>query len=178
MSWDIDSSHSTVEFSVRHLGLASVKGTFHTVRGEITLDEDDLTRSTGRAEVEVASIDTRDERRDTHLRSADFFDVESFPTATFEARAIRALDASRYEVDGELTLRGVTRTVTLQAEVSEFITDPWGNRRFAVEVDGEINRTDFGLNWNQVLEAGRLMVGEKVKIHAATEVVLAGAVAA
>lgn len=178
MSWDIDSSHSTVEFSVRHLGLASVKGTFHTVRGEITLDEDDLTRSTGRAEVEVASIDTRDERRDTHLRSADFFDAESFPTATFESRAIRAVDESRYEVDGELTLRGVTRPVTLQAEVSEFITDPWGNRRFAVEVDAEINRTDFGLNWNQVLEAGRLMVGEKVRIHAATEVVLAGAVAA
>lgn len=178
MSWDIDSSHATLEFSVRHLGLASVKGTFHTLRGQATVDEQDLTRSTGRVEIDVASLDTRDERRDTHLRSADFFDVDNHPTATFESREIRRIDGDRFEVLGDLTLRGVTRPVTLRAEVSEFITDPWGNRRFAVEVDGEINRTDFGLNWNQVLEAGRLMVGEKVKIHAATEVVLAQAVAA
>lgn len=177
-SWDIDSSHATVEFSVRHLGLASVKGTFHTVRGEVAVDEEDLTRSTGRVEIEVASIDTRDERRDNHLRSADFFDTDNHPTATFVSRQVRHLHDERYEVEGDLTIRGTTRPVTLQAEVSEFITDPWGNRRFAVEVDGEINRTDFGLSWNQVLEAGRLMVGEKVKVHAATEVVLAQAVAA
>jgi len=178
MSWDIDSSHATLEFSVRHLGLASVKGTFHTLRGQVAVDEEDLTRSTGSVEIDVASIDTRDERRDSHLRSADFFDVENHPTATFESREIRRLHDDRFEVTGDLTLHGVTRPVTLQAEVSEFITDPWGNRRFAVEVDGEINRTDFGLNWNQVLEAGRLMVGEKVKVHAATEIVLAQAVAA
>jgi polyisoprenoid-binding protein YceI len=177
-SWDIDSSHATLEFSVRHLGLASVKGTFHTLRGQAAVDEQDLTRSTGRVEVDVASVDTRDERRDTHLRSADFFDVENHPTATFETREIRHLHDNLYEVTGDLTLRGVTRPVTLSAEVSEFITDPWGLRRFAVEVDGEINRTDFGLSWNQVLEAGRLMVGEKVRIHAATEVVLAQQVAA
>lgn len=178
MNWDIDSSHSTVEFSVRHLGLASVKGTFHTLRGQVDVDEADLTRSTGRVEIEVASIDTRDEKRDAHLRSADFFDVDRHPTATFQTSAIRRLRAERYEVEGELTIHGVTRPVTLEAEVSEFITDPWGNRRAAVEVNGEINRVDFGLGWNQVLEAGRLLVGEKVKLHAATEVVLAQAVAA
>ncbi|HZS15077.1 MAG TPA: YceI family protein [Candidatus Dormibacteraeota bacterium] len=178
MSWNLDNSHATVEFSVRHLGLASVKGTFHTVTGEVDLDEEDLTRSSGRVEIDVASIDTRDERRDTHLRSADFFDAEQYPTATFESRGVRHLHDNRYEVDGDLTIRGTTRPVTLSAEVSEFITDPWGNRRFGVEVDGEINRSDFGLSWNQVLEAGRLVVGEKVRIHAASEVVLAGAVAA
>jgi polyisoprenoid-binding protein YceI len=178
MSWSIDSTHSTVEFSVRHLGIATVKGAFHTVSGELEVDEEDLTRSRGSVVVDVASIDTRDERRDTHLRSADFFDVDSFPTATFESRAIRHLGSDRYEVEGDLTIHGTTRPVVLSAELSEFITDPWGNRRAAVEVEGEINRTDFGLTWNQVLEAGRLMVGEKVKIHAATEVVLAGALAA
>jgi polyisoprenoid-binding protein YceI len=178
MSWSIDSSHSTVEFSVRHLGLASVKGAFHTVTGEIAVDEQDLTRSSGRVEIDVASIDTRDEKRDAHLRSADFFDVEQFPTATFETRAVRQARDDRYEVDGELTIHGVTRPITLQAELSEFIVDPWGNRRAAVEVEGEINRLDFGLSWNQVLEAGRLLVGEKVKLHAATEVVLAVPVAA
>jgi polyisoprenoid-binding protein YceI len=177
-SWDIDSSHATLEFSVRHLGLASVKGTFHTLRGKVAVDEEDLTRSSGSVEIEVASIDTRDERRDTHLRSADFFDADNYPLATFTSRQVRHLHDNRYEVEGDLSIRGTTRPVTLDAEVSEFITDPWGNRRFAVEVDGEINRTDFGLNWNQVLEAGRLMVGERVKIHAATEVVLAQAVAA
>jgi polyisoprenoid-binding protein YceI len=177
-SWAIDSSHSSVEFSVRHLGLASVKGTFHTVRGEVSVDEDDLTKSTGSVEIEVASIDTRDERRDTHLRSADFFDAANFPVATFQTLRIRHLRDDRYEIEGDLTIHGVTRPLTLSAELSEFIIDPWGNRRAAVTVEGEINRTDFGLNWNQVLEAGRLMVGEKVKISATTEVALAVAAAA
>src|SRR5579884_3287489 len=114
-SWNVDSTHATVEFSVRHLGLASVKGTFHTVQGDVEVDEEDLTRSRGRVEVEVASIDTRDERRDTHLRSADFFDTDNFPTATFESRQVRHLHDNRYEVEGDLTIRGVTRPVTLSA---------------------------------------------------------------
>jgi polyisoprenoid-binding protein YceI len=177
MSWAIDNSHTTVEFSVRHLGLASVKGTFHDVSGQTEIDEQDLTRSSGRVEIAVASIDTRDERRDTHLRSADFFDADQFPTITFESRRVTHLRDNRYELEGELTMHGVTRPVTLQAEASEFIVDPWGNRRAAVSVDGEINRTDWGLSWNQVLEAGRLVVGEKVKVHADAEVVLAAPVA-
>jgi len=178
MSWAIDNSHTTLEFSVRHLGLASVKGTFHSVRGEADIDEQDLTRSRGRVEIDVASIDTRDQGRDNHLRSADFFDVEQFPTASFETRRITQQKGERYEIEGDLTLHGVTRPVTLQAELSEFIVDPWGNRRAAVAVEAEINRVDFGLAWNQVLEAGRLLVGEKVKLHADTEVVLAVAVTA
>lgn len=178
MSWAIDNTHTTLEFSVRHLGLASVKGTFHSVRGEAEIDEQDLANSRGRVEIDVASIDTRDQGRDNHLRSADFFDVEKFPTASFEVSRVVPVRDSRYEIEGELTLHGVTRPLTLQAELSEFIVDPWGNRRAAVAVDAEINRVDFGLTWNQVLEAGRLMVGEKVKVHADTEVVLPVAVAA
>jgi len=178
MTWAIDSSHTTLEFSVRHLGLATVKGVFHRLSGEIEVDEQDLSRSSGRVEVEVASIDTRDEKRDGHLRSADFFDTEKFPTATFVTRRITARQGNRYDVEGDLTLHGVTRPLTLEAEVSEFIVDPWGNRRAAVAVSGEIDRTQFGLTWNQVLEAGRLMVGEKVKVHADAEVVLPATVSA
>ena len=178
MSWAIDSTHTTVEFAVRHLGLASVKGTFHRVSGEVDVDEQDLTRSTGRAEIEVVSIDTRDEKRDAHLRSADFFDAEKFPTITFVARTVRERSGGSYEVEGDLTIRGVTRPVTLRAELSESITDPWGMRRAAISVDGEIDRTDFGLTWNQVLDAGRLLVGETVKFHADAEVVQSVAVAA
>lgn len=178
MSWAIDSSHTTLEFSVRHLGLSTVKGTFHDLKGEVELNEEDLTKSAGRVEIAVASIDTRDERRDAHLRSADFFDADQFPTATFESRRITHLGGERYQVEGDLSLHGVSRPVTLLAEVSEFITDPWGNRRAAIAVSGEINRTEWGLGWNQVLEAGRLMVGEKVKISADAEIVVAAAVAA
>jgi polyisoprenoid-binding protein YceI len=177
-SWSIDSSHASVEFAVRHLGLATVKGTFHTVTGTADFDEENLTKSTGRVEIEIASIDTRDERRDTHLRSADFFDVDNHPTMTFATTSIKHLRDEKYEVEGDLTIRGVTRPVTLQAELTEFITDPWGSRRAAVNVEGEINRTDWGLVWNQVLDAGRLLVGEKVKISGNSEVVQAAAVAA
>jgi polyisoprenoid-binding protein YceI len=178
MSWSIDNTHTTLEFSVRHLGVSSVKGTFHDLKGEVELNEEDLTKSAGRVEIAVASIDTRDANRDAHLRSPDFFDADQFPTATFESRRITHLGGERYEVEGDLTLHGVSRPVTLQAELSEFIDDPWGNRRAGISVSGEINRTDFGLTWNQVLEAGRLVVGEKVKIHADSEIVVAARVAA
>jgi len=178
MSWAIDSSHTTLEFSVRHLGLSTVKGTFHRLSGEVDFDEEAPAKSLGKVEVDVASIDTRDERRDEHLRSADFFDAANFPTATFVTREIRHLHGDRFEVDGDLTIRGTTKPLTLEAELGEAIVDPWGNRRFAVTVRGEFNRTDFGLNWNQVLEAGRLMVGEKVRVQAEAELVGAAAVAA
>ena len=178
MSWAIDNSHTTIEFSVRHLGLASVKGTFHDLTGEAEIDEQDLTKARGRVEIAVASLDTRDERRDNHLRSADFFDADNYPTITFESRRIVHKRDNEYAVEGDITIHGVTRPLTLQAEVSDFIVDPWGLRRVAVSLEGELNRTDFGMTFNQVLEAGRLVVGEKVKVSAEAEVVLAAAVAA
>src|SRR5258708_3276407 len=142
MSWAIDKSHTTVEFSVRHLGLASVKGTFHELRGEAEVNEQDPAKSTGRVEIDVASLDTRDQGRDTHLRSADFFDADQFPTITFESRRINHLRDNKYEVEGDLTIRGVSRPVTLDAEVSEFIDDPSGNRRPAASAQSEITRTE------------------------------------
>jgi polyisoprenoid-binding protein YceI len=178
MSWTLDSTHTTIEFSVRHMGISTVKGTFHEVSGEAEIDPENPTKSRGRVEIAIESIDTRNEQRDNHLRSADFFDAAQHPKAVFDVTAVRHLRDDRYEVDGELTIRGATRPITLRAELSEFITDPWGNQRAAVTVEGEINRGEFGLGWNQILEAGRLMVSEKVKLFASTEVVLPVAAAA
>jgi polyisoprenoid-binding protein YceI len=178
MTWVIDTSHTTVEFAVRHLGLANVKGTFHRFSGEAEVNETDLTQSRGRVEIEVGSVDTREEKRDAHLRSADFFDADNYPTITFESRTVRERSGLRYEVDGDLTIHGVTRPVTLDVELSEFIDDPWGNRRAAVSVSGEVNRKDFGLTYGTAVEAGRLVVGDRVKIQAEAELVQVAAVAA
>jgi polyisoprenoid-binding protein YceI len=155
-----------------------VHGFFKDIHGTLALDWDHPLGAGFSGEIDARKLWTGEADRDTHLRSADFFDTANFPVASFQTLAIRHLHDDRYEIDGDLTIRGVTRPVTLSAELSEFILDPWGNRRAAVTVEGEINRTDFGLTWNQVLEAGRLMVGEKVKISATTEVALAVAAAA
>jgi polyisoprenoid-binding protein YceI len=171
MSWVIEPSHSNLEFSARHLGISTVKGTFADFSATLELDEEDPTRSRGTVEVQVGSLNTRDDRRDAHLRSADFFDAETHPVAAFRTTSIRPSGEDRYKVSGELTIRGVTRLVELDAEVTEQMPDPWGNTRIGVSVQGTINRTDFGLNWNQVLDAGRLLVGEKVKISADAELV-------
>jgi polyisoprenoid-binding protein YceI len=171
MSWVIEPSHSVLEFSARHLGLSTVKGTFGAFTGTLEFDEADPAQSRGAVEVHVASLNTRDEKRHAHLRSADFFDADNHPKATFTTTAIRPSGENRYRVTGDLTIRGVTRPVEVEVEVTEQMTDPWGNTRIGVSVNGSINRTDFGLNWNQVLEAGRLLVGEKVRISAEAELV-------
>ncbi|HEV3124082.1 MAG TPA: YceI family protein [Candidatus Dormibacteraeota bacterium] len=171
MSWVIEPSHSVLEFSARHLGISTVKGSFGSFTGSLDYDEEDPTRSTGTVEVHVHSLNTRDEKRDAHLRSADFFDADNHPKATFGTREILPAGEGRYKVKGDLTIRGTTRPVELDVELTEVMTDPWGNTRVGVSVSGTINRTDFGLNWNQVLEAGRLLVGEKVRITAEAELV-------
>lgn len=171
MRWTIDPSHTSLEFAVRHLGIATVRGTFHRVSGTIEGDPADPTSVRGEVIVDLASVDTRDERRDAHLRSSDFFDVERYPTARFVVTAVEPRGGGRYTVRGDLTLRDVTQPIELSAESGEVITDPWGNRRSAVHVEGTIDRTAFGLTWNQVLEAGRLLVGETVRITADAELV-------
>jgi polyisoprenoid-binding protein YceI len=172
MSWVIEPSHSVLEFSARHLGISTVKGSFGSFTGTLEFNEADPTRSRGAVEVQVASLNTRDEKRDAHLRSADFFDAENHPKAVFNSTAIRPNGENRYRVTGDLTIRGTTRPVEVDVELTEQMTDPWGNTRIGISVNGSINRTDFGLNWNQVLEAGRLLVGEKVKISADAELVM------
>ena len=170
-TYAIDASHSGVEFSVRHLGLSKVRGRFAAFSGDVTIAEEP-TASSVEVSIDIASVDTRDEGRDTHLRGADFFDAEQFPTMTFRSTGVRPAGRD-WQVDGELTIRGVTRPVTLDVEFEGSATDPWGNDRIGFSASTEVNREDFGLTWNQALETGGVLVGKKVKIDLAVEAVKA-----
>jgi len=162
-TWAIDPSHSSVEFVVRHLVVTKVKGRFGTFEGTVTVDPTDPLGSSVDVTLQVASIDTRDEQRDAHLRSPDFFDSEQFPTITFRSSALRA-DGSDYEVDGDLTIKGVTKPVTLSLEYNGTSPDPWGGIRAGFSAETEINRRDFGLDFDVKLDTGGALVGEKIKI--------------
>lgn len=168
--WSIDPSHSHVEFSVRHLMIATVKGRFAEVQGTVVIDEADPTRSEIDVTIAAASVDTRVTQRDEHLRSADFFNVEKFPSLTFKSRRIER-DGDDLKLVGDLTIRGVTREVTLDVTEHGRQTDPWGGLRAGFEATGKIKRSDFGLTWNQALEAGGVAVGDDVKLAIDVELV-------
>jgi polyisoprenoid-binding protein YceI len=168
--WSIDPSHSHVEFSVRHLMIATVKGRFAEVQGTVVIDEADPTRSEIDVTIAAASVDTRVAQRDEHLRSADFFNVEEFPSLTFKSRRIER-DGDELTLVGDLTIRGVTREVTLDVTEHGRQTDPWGGLRAGFEATGKIKRSDFGLTWNQALEAGGVAVGDDVKLAIDVELV-------
>jgi polyisoprenoid-binding protein YceI len=176
MAWDVDLAHSSLEFAVRHMVVSTVKGGFSDFTVEPHVDYEDLTRSTGIVKVNVASLDTREPRRDAHLRSADFFDVEHFPTMTYEVKSVEE-DGDDYRIVGDLTIRDITKEVPLTAEVSGPVTDPFGGTRLGVSAVGKLNRHDFGLDWNVVTEAGGLLVGDDVKISVEAEFVQAQATA-
>ncbi|HLT57976.1 MAG TPA: YceI family protein [Limnochordales bacterium] len=169
--WKVDPSHSLVEFSVRHMMFATVKGRFSKFDAVIKGDPNDLTSATFEATIDAASIDTRDEQRDGHLRSADFFDVEKFPNLTFRSRQVTKTGDNTYQVVGDLTIRDVTRPVTLDVEFTGQGKDPWGNQRIGLRAKTSINRKDFGLTWNAPLEAGGFLVGDKVDITIEVEAV-------
>ena len=163
--WEIDASHSSAQFAVRHFMVSTVRGTFGTLSGAVNLDEQDITQSSVTAEIDVASIDTREAKRDEHLRGTDFFDVEKHPTMRFVSKKVEQIDATRYTVTGDLTLRGVTRQVAFAVEGSSTpITDPWGNLRLGGVATATIDRTEFGLSYNRLLEAGGVTIGEEVSI--------------
>lgn len=168
--WNIDPSHSQVEFSVRHLMIATVKGRFGDVQGTVMADDGDPARSQIDVTITAASIDTRVPQRDEHLRSADFFDVEKFPTLRFQSRRIEGI-GDELRVVGDLTIRDVTREVSLDVTSHGQQTDPWGGRRAGFEATGKIKRSDFGLTWNQALETGGVMVGDEVKISIDVELI-------
>ncbi|MNY02527.1 hypothetical protein D3C86_1350990 [compost metagenome] len=172
MPWQIDASHSHVGFSVKHMMVSTVKGQFKTYSGSLDINEQDLTKSVISGEIEVASIDTRDNGRDDHLRSADFFDVANHPKITFQSKRIEAKGGNEYQVTGDLTIRGVTHEVVLDAEYHGLAKDPWGGTRTGFTVTGQINRKDFGLVWNAALETGGVLVGEKIKLELEIEAVL------
>jgi polyisoprenoid-binding protein YceI len=164
MRWNIDGSHSTAEFSVRHLMITNVKGRFGTLSGTVDYDPEKPEASQVDVTIDATSIDTRDEKRDAHLRSPDFFDTEKFPSLTFKSTSVKST-GDGFEATGDLTIHGVTKQVTLEVEgPSAPNKDPWGNTRIGASATAKINRKDFGLNWNAALEAGGVLVGEHVKI--------------
>jgi len=163
-TWVVDPKHSTVGFSVKHLGIATVRGKFEDFEGTLAIGEgDESARAYGT--VQGVSINTGEAGRDEHLRSADFFGVEQNPELRFESSEIAQVDDETFEIHGDLTMNGVTKPVTLTAEVQGTETDPWGNDRVALEVTGQINRGDWNMTFNQALGSGNLLVGEKVKLQ-------------
>lgn len=163
-TWVLDPAHTVVEFAVKHMMIATVRGNFGQVEGTLRLDERDPSRSTVEAKIDVASIDTRQSQRDEHLRSADFFDVANHPTMEFRSRRVEQVSKDRYRVTGDLTIRGETREVELDVTEGGRIRDPWGADRIAFSAEGKIDRTEFGLKWNQALEAGGVVVSNEVRI--------------
>jgi polyisoprenoid-binding protein YceI len=162
--WQIDPAHTDVGFSAKHLMISTVRGRFGDVRGSIQLDEEDMTRSFVQAEIATASLDTRQDQRDTHLRSADFFEVERYPTITFRSRRVEQEARDRYRVVGDLTIRDVTREIVLDATDEGRGRDPWGGERLAFSAATTIDRRDFGLTWNQALETGGVLVSNEIRI--------------
>jgi polyisoprenoid-binding protein YceI len=171
-TWTIDPSHSHLEFGVRHLMISTVKGRFADFSGIIQLDPADLTTAKLDVTVNTASIDTRTADRDSHLRSADFFDVETYPTLTYAGRRVEKV-GDGYRVVGDLTIRGVTREVPLAVSLEGEVKDPWGNQRMAFAATTKINRADFGLVWNAALETGGVVVSDEVKISIDVELIAA-----
>jgi polyisoprenoid-binding protein YceI len=171
-TWKIDPAHTQVEFAVKHMMITTVKGRFSEVTGEIQFDEGNLANSKVNIDINVASIDTREAQRDTHLRSADFFDVEKFPKITFRSTAILGAH-DEFKLTGDLTIHGVTRRVTLDVTHAGRGKDPWGGERIGFSATGKIKRGDFGLTWNAALETGGFLVGDEVKLSLDVEAVKA-----
>jgi polyisoprenoid-binding protein YceI len=164
-NWNLDTVHSGINFSVRHMMVSKVRGRFAKFSGSVALDEGDLTRSAVEATIDVSSIDTGTAQRDVHLRSADFFDVERFPEIRFRSTGIEKLGGDSYRLTGDLTIRDVTRPITLEAEYGGRGKDPWGNERVGFTATGSLDRKDFGIKTNQVLETGGVLVGDRVDIE-------------
>lgn len=168
-TWAIDRSHSNVAFRVKHLGLAKTRGRFTAFDGTVVVGEDPADSRVD-VTIETASVDSNDEQRDAHLRSADFFDVEQHPVMTYRSTAVRGA-GDAWQIDGELTINGTTRPVSLDVTFDGVATDPWGGTRAGFTASAQVNREDFGLTWNAALEAGGFLVGKTVTIDLDVELV-------
>ena len=169
--WEIDSSHSSVHFSVRHLVIAKVRGSFTRWSGTLQAPDGDFSKATVEVAIDASSIDTGVKDRDAHLQSADFFDIVQHPELRFAGKRVQPRSGSEIDVVGDLTIKGITREVVLRVEQHGETKDPWGNVRAAFTAKTSIDRKDFGLTWNQVLETGGVMVGDRVEIEAEIEAV-------
>lgn len=173
-TWTIDPDHSSIGFKIKHLMVANVKGSFDRHTGTVDLDDKDITKSKVEVSIDTASINTNVQKRDDHLRSADFFDVGKFPTMTFVSKKVAKAGKDKLKVTGDLTLHGVTKEVVLNVEeLSAESKDPWGNIRRGATATAIINRKDFGLTWNKGLETGGVLVGEEVNIILEIEMIKA-----
>ena len=164
-TYTIDPAHSDIAFSVRHMVFAKVRGHFTKWTATLELDDKDPARSSVTASIDAATIDTREAQRDGHLRSADFLDAEKFPKIEYKSRRVERSGSKKYTVTGDLTIRGVTHEVALDVEELGRGKDPWGNERLAFVAKSALERGDFGLKWNQALEAGGVLVGERVDVE-------------
>jgi polyisoprenoid-binding protein YceI len=163
-AYAIDATHSNVHFSVRHLMISKVRGTFGGIAGEIVLPGESLIPLSVVVSLDASTVDTRDQQRDAHLRSTDFLDAEHFSKLQFVSESVSAIDLGSFEVFGQLEIRGVRRPAVIRASLAGFGKDPWGNDRVAYEAELKISRKDWGLNWNQALEAGGFAVGDEIDI--------------
>src|SRR5512142_764511 len=168
--WSLDSSHSRVGFSVSHMVVSSVSGRFKQFSGNVELDDANLTKSQVEISIKADSIDTDEAKRDEHLRSPEFFDVKKFPTLNFKSTRIAKVGGKKYKLIGDLTNHGVTKNVTLDAEISDAVKSPWGKLVRSVKLSGKIKRSDFGLKWNKTLDAGGVLIGEDVTIDVQVEI--------
>ena len=163
-TYTLDPAHTQVMFKVKHLGITTVSGDFGVFSGTFEFDPENFATGSASVTIDVASVDTRNKDRDNHLRTSDFFDVENHPEMTFKSTKIQNIKGDTFQVVGDLTMRGVTKSVTLDVEYSGSATDPWGNEKAAFTATTEINRMDFGVSWSKVIETGGLVVSKDVKI--------------
>jgi polyisoprenoid-binding protein YceI len=173
--WNIDPSHSSLQFAVRHMVISKVRGQFSRWEGALDLDPASPEGGKVSVKIDAASINTHEPKRDEHLRSADFFDVEKFPEILFASTRVEKLSKNRFQLTGELTLHGVTRTIQLETELLGTGKDPWGNDRVAFSAQTSLSRKEFGLKWNQALETGGVLVGEDIEVSIELEAVRAQA---
>jgi polyisoprenoid-binding protein YceI len=162
--WAVDTAHSSVDFSVRHMVISTVKGAFNNYSASIEADPKDLTTATIQFTVDLSSVDTRNTDRDNHLRSADFFDVEQNPNLTFQSTTVERSDEDEYTVTGDLTLHGVTRMESFKVVFEGSGLDPWGNEKVGFSAVGKLNRSDYGLTYNAALETGGVLIGDQIKV--------------
>ena len=170
-TWTIDPMHVEIGFAIRHLMISTVRGRFGSASGVVVFDEASPSSSKVDVSIDVASVDTRQEMRDNHLRSADFFDVANYPVMHFVGKRVEGDVKKKFRVTGDLTIRDITREVTLDVTNEGMTTDPWGNQRVGVSATAKINRSDFALTWNQALETGGVLVGEEVKLSIDAELI-------
>ena len=171
MSWQIDSSHSHIYFTARHMMISKVRGAFESFSGTVNFDEENPTNTTVNIDVDLSSINTRDEQRDGHLKSPDFFDVENYPTMKFVSTKVEQVDENNGRLIGNLTIKDITKEVVLDVEYAGVPKTPWGTESAGFSASGSINRKEWGLNWNQALETGGVLVGDKINIEIELELV-------